>query len=505
MFSLTRITSVKTNIVANYLGKGWEAAMGLAFVPLYIAYLGPEAFGLVGLVAIIQAFMGILDLGMTPTLTRETARYEAKAFDTTHMRDLLRSIEIVTLVVSLVIFLSVALTSPLIADYWVQNETLSSGTIANALSIAAAVIAMRFFETIYRGSLYGLQRQVLANVIAAIMATVRGGGAVILLVFFEADLITFFSWQAIVSLLTILALRSSVYLIIPPASRSGRFSFASLSSVWRFALGMLAISLLSILATQGDKLILSSLIGLEEFGYYVFSAKVASVILIVSGPILSAVYPQLVGHVGQNDEPQLIVKFHQYAKIVVCITAPMAAVLSFFAEPVVFVWSGDQSLAASTAPLLSVIVLGVFLHTQCVLPYQIQLAYGWTSLAVWTNLIAVLLLATSIFFIVPKYGAVGAAWVWVTVASLYFFGSTNVTFFRYIKKERLYFYFQDIALPSCVSFSAAYAAKLIVLELDLSRIAMSFYIISTLGIVWGLAIITIFLSKSAFQMRPRNL
>jgi len=45
--------------------------MGVAFVPLYIKYLGVEAYGLIGIFAILQSMLALLDMGMKPTLSRE--------------------------------------------------------------------------------------------------------------------------------------------------------------------------------------------------------------------------------------------------------------------------------------------------------------------------------------------------------------------------------------------------------------------------------------------------
>lgn len=466
--------------------------MGLAFVPFYITYLGPEAFGIVGFVALVQAFMGVLDLGMTPTLTREAARYEAKASDTVHIRDLLRSVEIVTLFLSVAIFVSIAMASSLVSNYWMQAEDLLTEEIAAALSIAAAVIAFRFFETIYRGSLYGLQRQVLANIIAAVMATLRAGGSVILLAFFAADIEMFFVWQACVSVLTILALGACVYSVIPKTHRGGRFSIAILSSVWRFAFGMFAISLLSVIATQGDKVLLSALIPLDDFGFYVFATKVASIVMIVSGPIFSAVYPKLVQHVSMNDEVEVISKLHQFAKIIVCLTAPIAIILSLFSQQVIFVWSGDHYLATRVGPPLSLLVLGTFLHAQCILPYQVQLAYGWTSLSVWTNLASVFLVLVSVSFFVPLYGAISAAWIWVTLASLYFLVSTNFTFFRYIRSERFAFYVRDVGIPTGVAFVTAYSLKLLLSIAEEDRFVMLLSILFAFGVTFAATSLTAF-------------
>ena len=84
---------LKRNLIANFLGQGWTALMGLAFIPLYIKYLGMEAYGLIGLFALLQAWLSLLDMGMTPTLSREMARFTGGSHSAQSIRDLLRSIE----------------------------------------------------------------------------------------------------------------------------------------------------------------------------------------------------------------------------------------------------------------------------------------------------------------------------------------------------------------------------------------------------------------------------
>ena len=37
-----------SNILANLVGRGWSAVLGLAFVPIYIQFRGMEANGLIG-------------------------------------------------------------------------------------------------------------------------------------------------------------------------------------------------------------------------------------------------------------------------------------------------------------------------------------------------------------------------------------------------------------------------------------------------------------------------
>ncbi len=119
------MSQLKRNLVANYLGQGWIAVMGLAFIPLYIQYLGMEAFGLIGLFAVMQAWLTLLDMGMTPTLNLEMARYTAGAHSPQSIRDLLRSLEILCFSLAVLIGLWVWAASGYLASDWLRARLLA--------------------------------------------------------------------------------------------------------------------------------------------------------------------------------------------------------------------------------------------------------------------------------------------------------------------------------------------------------------------------------------------
>src|SRR5690606_13134142 len=112
----------------------------------------------------------------------------------------------------------------------------------------------------------GLNKQVLFNGLNATLATVRHLGALLVLMFVSNTVTAFFLWQVCVSLLGLVVLALSVHSSLPSVSEPVRFSKASLQGTWRFAAGMLGISLLSLLLTQVDKVLLSRLLRLEDFG-----------------------------------------------------------------------------------------------------------------------------------------------------------------------------------------------------------------------------------------------
>ena len=441
------MSQLKRNIVANYLGQGWAALMGLAFIPLYIQYLGMEAFGLIGLFALIQAWLTMLDMGMTPTLNREMARYTAGAHSPQSIHDLLRSLEILCFSLAALVGLGVWAASDYLASDWLRAEKLPITVVAQALSVMALVVALRFVEGIYRGSLFGLQRQVLYNSANIILATVRHGGAVLVLVWVSPTIQAFFIWHALASLLSIAVFAVSVHRALTQSPSPPKFSYEALAGVWRFAGGVMGITFLAILLTQVDKVLLSRLLTLESFGYYALATTVASVLYMVIGPITTAIYPRMVELSTRGDQTALISVYHQGAQLVTILNAPVVMLLSFFAGGVIFMWSGDASLADNIAPILLPLVCGTFLNCLMWMPGQCQLAHGWTSLGIKANFVAVVVLIPIIFWVVPQFGAVGAAWIWMALNAGYVLIAIQFMHQRLISEEKWRWYFADVLLP----------------------------------------------------------
>ena len=78
------------NIVANLLGQSWSVLVSIAVIPLYIKFLGIEAYGLLGFYMMLQGILQVLDLGLSPTMNRELARYSTMSDKAGEARDLVR-------------------------------------------------------------------------------------------------------------------------------------------------------------------------------------------------------------------------------------------------------------------------------------------------------------------------------------------------------------------------------------------------------------------------------
>jgi O-antigen/teichoic acid export membrane protein len=449
----------KRNLIANYIGQGWSALMGLAFIPLYIKYLGIEAYGLIGLFAVLTAWLSLLDMGMTPTLSREMARFTGGSHTAESIRDLLRSIEVIALGIAVAIAGIIALRATWIASSWLNAETLPVAVVAEAFSIMGFVAALRFVEGIYRSSIVGLQRQVLLNIVSSTMATVRWLGAVGIVVWVSPTIKAFFIWQGLISLATLVTLATITYATLSQATRLGRFSVDALRGVWRYAGGMIGITFLALLLTQVDKILLSKLLSLSDYGYYTLATVIAGALYMLISPITQAWYPRLCELHARDDQVGLVDTYHKGAQLVSVFAGGAAITLILFSEIFLTLWTQSPELAQRSAPLLRLLVLGNLLNGLMWIPYQTQLAHGWTSLAVRINIVAVLMIVPAILWVTPLYGAEGAAWVWVSLNAGYMLIGIHFMYRRLLTKEKWRWYCNDLLAPLVAGLLAGGTVK----------------------------------------------
>lgn len=211
---------------------------------------------------------------------------------------------------------------------------------------------------------------------------------------------------------------------------------------------MVGITLLSLLLTQIDKLLLSRLLSLEHFAHYALAGVVAGALTTLCVPITAAFHPRFTELASRSDgEAALRVAYHQAAQLVTVLMGGAAAVLIVSGDRVLLLWTQDPALSAVVAPLVAVLALGSLLNGLMWIPYHLQLAHGWTSLTIKVNITAVAVLVPTILWAVPIYGAIGAAWAWVALNAAYVIFVISLIHKRLLRGEKRAWYLQDVAIP----------------------------------------------------------
>ena len=191
---------VRRNIIANVAGKGWAALLSLVAVPIYIHFLGIEAFGLIGFFLSLMAILSLLDLGLGTALNRQFAQYSMQPGRAQEMHDLLRTLEIIYWLIGVAIGVTLVALAPMIATYWLKPQQLSAEIVGQALAMMGIAIACQWPRTLYGGGLMGLQRQVTFNLLSTITATVNSVGGVLIVWLVSPTIQAFIAWYMAASL-----------------------------------------------------------------------------------------------------------------------------------------------------------------------------------------------------------------------------------------------------------------------------------------------------------------
>jgi O-antigen/teichoic acid export membrane protein len=468
--------------VANFLGQGWAALMSLVFVPLYIKFLGIEAFGLIGFYAMLQGAFQILDLGLSQTMNREMARYSALPEKAEQARDFVRTLEIGYLAIGVVIGIGLLTAAPFIAEHWIKTGDIPAKTVKHAVMIMAVVSALQWPLSFYEGGLMGLQRQVLSNSIKICIATLGSCGAAFILWKVSPTITAYFSWQIVVSSLYVLLLIIFLWRSLPQANRPPSFNMSLLRTIWRFAAGMSGITISAIILTQLDKVILSKLLSLEMFGYYTLATVVATGLSIaLVGPVFNALFPRFAALVAMNDETALTLLYHQGTQLMAVLVLPVATVMAFFSFDILLLWTGSVKTAEIASPIVSLIVIGTAINGIMHLPYTLQISHSWTSIGLRINTFFIIILVPAIIFMTTHYGAVGAAAVWVALNSIYMIIGVPLTHRRILKGEMRRWFFEDVGPPLGAALLVALVGRLWITSPMTPMIALASLTVVLLG------------------------
>ncbi len=444
------MSTVTRNLIANYTGRIWTGLISLVFVPLYIKFLGIEAYGLIGIYLSLMALLSVLDMGLSATLSRELARLSASQNTGQESRNLVRTMEAIYWGIGILIGAGISLLAPLLARHWVNVQSSSVATVEKAVIIMGFVAAFEWPGALYAGGLMGLQRQVHLNGIRAGMATLQSVGAVLILWLVSPTIIAFFKWQIFISTLQTFLLARGLWYALPATGEKIAFRRELLIKNWRFAAGMTGISVMVAVLTQLDKIILSKLLTLEMFGYYVLAFNVAGALTLLVNPIFSALFPRLSQLVVEKADADLSSLYHKGCQLLSLIVLPAAVTLIFFSKEILSLWIGTPDTVGNTYLLLSLISIGTGLNCVMTLPYALQLSFGWTKLSFYKNVIACIVLVPILLFMTSNYGGIGAAIVWIILNAGYFLIEIPVMHRRILNKEMSQWYIYDVGLPALI-------------------------------------------------------
>ena len=188
----------------------------------------------------------------------------------------------------------------------------------------------------------------LHNGITIATSTLSGGGALLVLWLVSPTVSAFFTWQIVVSLLQAGVTTFALWRCLPGSGHAARFDPGITRNIWRFAAGMSGITITALVLTQLDKVILSKMLTLKTFGYYILAGMVGNGLSgLLIAPMFNTIFPRFSALVAAGDEKSLLEMYHGSTQVMAVMILPAAVVVVFFSREIMHLWTGSQEIAAT--------------------------------------------------------------------------------------------------------------------------------------------------------------
>jgi O-antigen/teichoic acid export membrane protein len=167
--------------------------------------------------------------------------------------------------------------------------------------------------------------------------------------------------------------------------------------------------------------------------------------------------------------------------------------VALFAEPLLRAWTGDGPIAARTAPIATLLVIGTMFNALMHPPYALQLASGSTRLPFLLTVGQLIFMIPAVTLLALHRGAFGAAFAWPAMNALYLMVGSVATHRLWLPGAQREWLIGDVGLPMVGALIPAMIAREL-LPIPASRVAA----IAAIGLILcGSLLASWLLSKAA--------
>ena len=282
--------------------------------------LAPEAFGLIAMMMIVlELAQHFVQSGLGQALIRSK---EVSGDD-------LSTIFYTNLGLSVIAYIVIYITSPLIADFYDQPDLIG---LLRMMGLLVFLNAMKVVPMAILSRAMNFRSLMIANIISVIMA----GVVAVLLAWQGAGV-----WSLVVQ--SILAAFISALVMWKFSGWLPRlvFSLESFRRLFGFGVNLLVEGAIWILVQNSQVIVIGRLFSAEVTGLYFFARKVSELISRqLSGAVQKATFPAMA--TLQDDNMLLRYKYRQIIQLMMLIIAPVMILLAALAEPFFVVLLGEK-------------------------------------------------------------------------------------------------------------------------------------------------------------------
>jgi len=461
--------SIQKKVLLNTGSQIYMALLAVVTLPFYIEILGKPAYGLIAFFLQLQTLISLLDIGISATVSRNTTLFKIDKLSRKAFFTSVNSIEFIFYFIGLLLLAGGWWFAAAIVGSWLNLDGFDVATAVTAVQLTAVVIVIRWLQTFYRAVIFGAERIEWLSWFNIFFASWRVLFVIPVLLWIDGDIVSFFQYQLLLNVLELvcLILMSSRLLGYQTAER---FGLVKVESIWIAVKSSAVIGVTSVvwaLMTQADKMLASGVVTLTGYAAYSTVITVASVMVLLSAPLIYAIGPAMSRMIAEQKLTDAIQLFRNASLFIALILMATYTIALSFGEPLLLAWTDDRELVDIAHPMLPGYLTGTLFFALNYLSYSICYALGDFNVRLKLSLIALFcygpVLAISIFLAAET----GLIVSWLALNVVFFLAAQPLLYDKLQTGLYAKSVINDLLIPAIGCGSAALLAYFV----DLSDVA----------------------------------
>lgn len=361
------------NIAANVAGQVLLLVLSLVAVKLVFGRLGQDALGMVLFIQTFNVVLaGLLDLGLSSVTVREVAAHFKD--DPGYVVGLLRTASTVYWTGFALVAILTLVAAPWVATHWVNLGSMPAGTASTVLRILGVAALTALPRALYVSLYRGLQRTTYNNAIDVGVGLVQQLGTVVILAR-GGGLMPVIAWLAAGYVAGLVAYVVTLSRFFPLWAMVPGWSTAVVRRNRHFSTHAMSISILSVVHTYLDKIVVSKLLPIAALGSYGVASSLIARGSLLTTAIAEAAYPSLSALHHAGDAGAMLRQYRKLQDAVCYATIPLYAGIVYLSAPLFTTLFGTNVAHTLLFPV-AVLCIGSYLNGTLTVPYVFSLAAG---------------------------------------------------------------------------------------------------------------------------------
>jgi O-antigen/teichoic acid export membrane protein len=405
-----RAHRLMANAVYNLIPQVWFLGLTVFTTPFVLHRLGVEAYGVLSIITVVAGYLAFLDLGLNIAVIRFIAAHDAKGER--------QKIARVT-ATALFIFSAMALltAAALLAAGHSLARLLNvpepmQPAAAQALQLGGISFGLNLILGVFSAVPRALQRFDIVNALNIIIGTLQIGITVLLLAC-GMGLLALMIWSCVLSGLSLAVYAITAKRLLPFIRLWPRFDRETFRDLFGFSGFVMASNFTGVAASNSEKLLLGGLAPIAQVTYYAVPFNLISrVLTLVPSNMFAVLFPAFSAMTVTDDREAIRRAYVRAFRMVFLAVAPVTILLMAFGADLLRLWI-DAEMASNGGPVLMVLAVALLINGPAWVTVTVGQSLGRPGVVAAAQVIHLGALILFGLWLVPLYGAFGAAVAWL--------------------------------------------------------------------------------------------